>query len=363
MSTMNWKKTNDLKKAGLALLLLTMCMSCEDGSAPEPPPLEQPKKLIQIEWDDTSERIISHDVPQANYGRIHRINGDTLFLVYRNGQQKGHINIALRKSFDSGKTWEPVQILVKDNDPDYYGFGGGELLVLQNGWVVLTYEGRGLPDNNVKNNIQVKISKDKGESWGDPIIVARGRSWEPAMVQLPDGEVQLFYSSEAKWWPSPEPRPQEILMIRSMDNGLSWTEPETVAYTENKRDGMPVPLLLKDNKGIVFTIEGVGLAHSPWIIYSSITDNWNFSDLPTVQNNRRWLAVENIYGGAPYLVQLPTGETILSCHINGGRNISKWRFSTMAVFTGDEEAKNFRDSLIPGRIFLPVKGELPTPYL
>lgn len=333
----------------MCITVFASACSKTDGVPESPPPInENPKKLIHIEWDHESEKVISHDVPQANYGRVHRIGKDTLFLIYRSGRQKGHINIALRKSFDNGETWQPVKIIVPDNDPDYYGFGGGELLVLKNGWVLLVNEGRGLPDNNEKNNIQLRISKDRGETWGPRIIVAKGRSWEPAMIQLPDGEVQVYYSSEAKWWPSPEPRPQEILMCRSTDNGESWSAPETVSFTENTRDGMAVPLLLANGKGIVFAIENVGLARSPWIMYSSVADNWHYPDLGTVANGRRWRAVqEDMHGGAPYLVQLPSGETLLSCHIGGGRNIAKWRFSTMAVFVGDEEAKNFRERSYP----------------
>jgi hypothetical protein len=161
-------------------------------------------------------------------------------------------------------------------------------------------------------------------------------------------EIQLFFASEARWWPSPEPREQEILMVRSHDNGLTWSSAEQVAFIPNTRDGMPVPLLLQNNKGIVLAIENVGLPNSPWILYSTVAQRWNYPDLGTVQNGRRWLATSGgMHGGGPYLVQLPTGEILLSCHIAGGRNIPGWRKNTMAVFIGDDEAKNFRDRSYP----------------
>lgn len=314
-----------------------------------PTPDDPVQRRISIVWDHESEKKISHNAYNAEYPRVRRIKGDTLFLVYRSGPQ-GHTwdNVALRKSFDNGETWEPVQIIAQDTDPNYHGFSDPELLVLQNGWMIIAYEGRGNPDTNNNTNIQVRISKDWGETWSAPIIAYRGRSWEPAMIQLPDGEVQLFLASEARWWPSPEPRPQEILMIRSFDNGESWSEPVQVAYTENLRDGMPVPLLLQDNKGIVLAIENVGLPRSPWIIYSSLSQNWNYPDLGTVGNGRRWRAVqEDIHGGGPYIIQLSSGETVLACHMPGGRNIPGWRKNTMAVYIGDSDAKNFADRSYP----------------
>jgi len=312
-------------------------------------PSTSPPTVMKIEWDHSSEKRISHDTYSAEYPRIRRIGGDTLFLVYRSGPQ-GHTwdNVALRKSYNNGETWEPFILLARDDNPAYYGFSDPEMLVLENGWIIVAYEGRGNPDSNENNNIQVRISKDRGVTWGSPIIATKGRSWEPAMIQMPDGEIQLFYASEARWWPSPEPRPQEILMIRSHDNGENWSDPEQVAYDAGTRDGMPSPLLLNDNKGIIFVIENVGLARSPWVIHSSLSSNWNYDTLPSISNNRRWRAInENVHGGGPYIIQLPSGETILSCHIAGGRNISGWRKNTMAVYIGDSDAKNFRDRTYP----------------
>jgi len=313
-----------------------------------PPIVSGPIKTIV--WDHLSEKKISHDTYSAEYPRVKRIGGDTLFLVYRSGPNKENSwdNVALRKSFNNGKTWEPFVLVARDDHPSYFGFSDPELLVLQNGWIVVAYEGRGKPDTNENDNIQIRISKNKGGVWENPIIAAKGRSWEPAMIQLPSGEIQLYYSSEARWWPSPEPRPQEILMVRSFNNGLNWTNPIQVAFTNNTRDGMPSPLLLQDNKGLVFAIENVGLARSPWIIYSSVADNWNFDDLPSTGNQRRWRAIsDEIHGGAPYIVQLPSGEVVLSCHTPGKRNVSGWRKNTMAVYVGDSNAKNFKDVSYP----------------
>jgi hypothetical protein len=351
----------------VGLLLLVRCQKPADPAPVTPPastvaPDDQPPTdtttpTLTIAWDATA-RKLSHDVPFAEYGRVHRVAGDTLLLTYHCGDRENYWdNIAIRRSTDGGATWSAAEILVPDNDPNYYGFANPDLLVLRNGDVLLAYTGRGKPDDNAHDNIQIRLSRDRGWTFGPPRIAATGRSWEPAAVQLPDGEIELFYSSEAAWWPSPNPQ-QEILMVRSTDNAQSWSNPTHVAYTAGARDGMPVPLVLGGGKGIVFPIESVNNSQSPWVVWSSVAARYNYAGLGTPANGRRWLATsERIWGGAPYLVQLPTGETLLSTQDAGGRGIgSDWRKNTMLVLVGNSVAKNFTNLSYPWPNLPPNEG-------
>jgi hypothetical protein len=306
------------------------------------PPVDNTSPTISINWEGTATRI-SHDVYFAEYGRIHRINASTLLLTYHcGGTGDSWNNIALRRSEDNGATWGAAQIVMKTSTPGYYGFSDPDILVMKNGWLMLAYVGRGNPDDNGHDNVQIRISKDSGVNWGDPKIVAAGRSWEPGMLQLADGDIEMFYSSEAKWWPGANPE-QDILLINSTDNGDTWSVPKQVAYASGYRDGMPTPLLLNNDKGIVYPIESVNNSKSPFILWSSVDARWNYNGVGTTQNNRRWLATNDaIFGGAPFMVQLNTGETLLSMQEAGGRNIgSDWKKSTMLVFKGNSVAKNF----------------------
>lgn len=68
--------------------------------------------------------------------------------------------------------------------------------------------------------------------------------WEPSAVLLPSGEIQLFFANEGPYTHSDE---QEISLLRSYDNGYSWSHhPETVSFRSGRRDGMPA-LLFYDN--------------------------------------------------------------------------------------------------------------------
>ena len=307
-----------------------------------PAPAAVSSSSINIVWSPKA-RKISHQVYNAGYGRIQRLDSHTLLLTYHCGGIRDPTgNIALRKSEDNGLTWGNARILMTSGTPGYYGFSNPQALVMKNGWIMLAFAGKGKPDDNLHDNLQIRISKDHGESWSTPQVVTSGRSWEPGMVQLPDGDIELFYSSEAKWWPGHQVQ-QDILMIHSTDNGTSWTAPAEVGFSPGKRDGMPVPLLLKDNKGIVCSIESVRNTKSPFIIWSSTAAKWNDAERGTVQNKRRWVAISDSYfGGAPYLVQLPTGETLLSFQAKAGRNVKNVKKNTMLVYAGNDEAKNFR---------------------
>jgi hypothetical protein len=352
-----------MKNKFIYLALFLFLTSCKKDSGttvviepPQPPvyhaddlpPVDNSFPTVTVAWNSTATKL-SHDIYFAEYPRVKKLGGDTMFLLYHCGNVGNEWdNIALRKSFNGGTTWTNADIIVPDNNPNYYGFANPELLVMQNGWLMLAYTGRGNPDDNVHDNIQIRLSKDRGATWQPPIIAAAGRSWEPAMIQLPNGEIQLFYSSEAKWWPGTNPQ-QEILMVATKDNGTTWTSPKQVAYTNGMRDGMAVPLILKNNKGIVFPIESINNAKSPWLLWSSIDAKWNYAGSGSVQNDRRWLATsENLFGGAPYLVQLPQGETLLSIQDAGGRNIgANWKKSTMVVLAGNSIAKNFTNTSYP----------------
>ncbi|WEK36092.1 MAG: exo-alpha-sialidase [Candidatus Pseudobacter hemicellulosilyticus] len=310
----------------------------------ELPPTATDKPLVNIEWDHGSTRKLSHDVYFADYGRMYRLPNQDLLLTYGCGPDASNtrVNIVLRRSSDNGVTWSSPEILLDGMNSSYYrGFANAELLVMQNGWLMLTFGGKAKVDDNVHNDVQIAISKDNGYTWGAPVYISKGRYWEPYLIQLPDGEIELFWSSEAKWFPSSDVQ-QEILMSRSKDNGLSWSTPITVAYATGMRDGMPTPLILKDNKGMVFTIESIRDSKSPYVLWSSMEARWNYQNYGTMDNKRRWLAItENKFGAAPHIVQLGTGETLLAFQENDGRVVDDWRRATMLVYRGNSVARNF----------------------
>lgn len=303
----------------------------------------------KIEWLDPLTAIkLTPDGTFGDYGRVERLGTtDTLLLVYQGGPNNNDwINIYLRKSFDNGATWSDQETLmdIADYPGQYWRFCTPEIISLQNGWLLLAFEANARPDEN-ESSVQILISRDSARTWDAPIIYKTGRTWEPAMVQLPHGEIELFYSSEAKWWPGTSLY-QDIQVIRSTDNGVSWSEPEVVAYYPGKRDGMPVPINLQGNRGVAFAIETVGSGYSPYIIHREMDVNWELTKSDFLNSpNRWWVPGFSAHGGAPYLMQLPTGETVLSAHIYRGGDWHQNNYQQVMI--GDRDAKNFESLSTP----------------
>ena len=194
-------------------------------------------------------------------------------------------------------------------------------------------------------------------TWGDYQLVYQAGTdhgtgcWEPAQIQLPSGEIQLFFSNEK---PYPTTTEQEITLVRSHNNGATWSAPQRVSFRPGHRDGMPVPLALAGQKGIVIAIEDNGLAgkFKPAIICTSLADNWT-QGYAGAGSPRRWAALEvqlpnPVYAGAPYIRQFPSGETVLSVQSAEGRaSVGSLDQSQMVVYVGDSEARNFTAKSVP----------------
>ncbi|WP_157947478.1 sialidase family protein [Abditibacterium utsteinense] len=288
-------------------------------------------------------------IADGAYGRMIRLakrHGNAILCGYESGGKSW-----VKRSEDEGRTWSEATLVAQLSGA---GAANPELLQLKNGRIWLFFNGRPRRDSGQKFTISASFSDDGGKTWTmreKPIFGAGTEAkvgcWEPAALQLPSGEIQLFFANEM---PFPESDDQEIALMRSFDSGATWTAPQRVCYRVGHRDGMPVPLLLHDEKTVIFSIEDNGLAPGnalqPAIISTSLTRTWKGS----VDGNspRRWGAVvpalsHGVYAGAPYLAKLLSGETILSVQSQeGGRKEPQ-----MTVYIGDKEARNFTRKSIP----------------
>ena len=285
-----------------------------------------------IEWDKSALVLVHKG---GSYARMSRLKDGDILCCFE------HVGKAwVRRSKDNGKTWGEPTLVAKAPSGSA---SNPELLQLANGWVLFFCNER--PDDGIHHfTIQVYVSKDKGRTWQhhSPAYEAdtnpHNGCWEPSAIQLPSGEVQLFFANENPYGHSNE---QEITLLRSTDNGKTWSKPQAISFRPGHRDGMPVPCLLRNGKGIVCAIEDNGLTNmfTPAIIHTTLKDNWN-QPAADGDSPRRWQAVNKPvdaeWGGAPYIRQMPTGETILSFQSSVGR---EW--PQMVVYVGDENAKSF----------------------
>ncbi len=285
-----------------------------------------------IIWDASTLTLVQAG---GGYGRMVRLADREILCSFEwNGA------IYVRRSADEGQTWSDASLAAS------FAFGTAanpELLVLQDGSILLSYNER--PTDGVHPyTIKICFSRDNGATWQDFQLVyqaglASGSGcWEPAQVQLPSGEIQLYFSNEN---PYPLTGEQQITLVRSFDNGATWTAPQLASFRPGHRDGMPVPLALAGNSQTLLSIEDNGLAGAfkPAVVTPVIDLRWAA------------LAVEPpsaVYAGAPYLRQFPSGETVLSVQSAEGRSSpGTLDYSRMVVYTGDSTAHGFTNSSEP----------------
>ncbi len=305
----------------------------------------EPYLRSRIFWDNATRKTVFQS---GGYPRLIQLADGRLMAAVENSG----INIAF--STDKGSTWsDPIKIVTNTNNipncvPD--------LVQLTDGTIIVAYNPR--PSTPYTEDrlfgIRCKRSTDNGKTWSDEIFVNDASytfgdgCWEPFMMQLPSGEVQLYFADEGPYLTSSE---QQISLCRSFDGGQTWSAAQKVAFRAGYRDGMPSAALLHDGKTIALAFEDNGWSgindFLPTIVTCPLETNW-YDYWVSGTSSNRWQAVDysscTMYkGGAPYLRVLPWGETILSYqgHGNGLEPLA------MLAYVGNEEAKQFRGMTMP----------------
>lgn len=340
-------------KIGIALLLFagTACFGKFHYGI-----LTDTTNIIKIEWDKSSLQKLApkqnRKINYCGYPRMIKLHDNDLICVY----EAAGGSIECIKSKDAANTWsEPVTVATRQNG---INMAVPEILELDDHSLLVSYNPRPSPVDSSKHfGIRTKKSYDGGLTWKDERLLYEAGSkfgdgcWEPSQIQLPSGEIQLFFSNEGVYTNSNE---QNISIFRSFDNGLTWTDsPQIVSFRAGKRDGMPVPVLSKDKTEIMFSIEDNAIGQfKPSIIRNKLTDNWkNFVNGSSSNRNAALLQKlpDSVYAGAPYLRQLTTGEMILSYQGTEERR-NNWELSNMFVVTGEKNGRNFSNKSIPFEI-------------
>lgn len=300
-------------------------------------------KNLTIEWDNASCHFVTHGV----YARIKKVD-DRFALVYNAGDPA-----LIRFSDDSCESWgDPIEVARAEG----YGFTNSELLQLQSGKLLYMWNARPHRDTGLPFKIMFATSDDGGKSWNEArdLYVAHPKfqdgCWEPVALQLPDGEVQIYFANEAPYTESSE---QEISLMRSMDDCETWSEAEKVSFRTGSRDGMAVPIYLPHSNEIAVAIEDNGVRGRFKPVIVRTLNNWA-DGFVAAEDARREEALtpdcavhDTIYAGAPYLIRLGENHTLLSVQSTEGRKGRNEQFANMQVYVGDRDARNFCNRSTP----------------
>ncbi|HLR00239.1 MAG TPA: sialidase family protein [Sphingobacterium sp.] len=310
---------------------------------------------VRIAWDYSSQQQLSE---KGGYPRLIRLQDSSLIVIYETYTG----DIYLKKSEDEGRSWvNSTKVFAQFNYADLQGkstlvkMSNPEIIQLKNEDIILACNYRPVEENIAPYTIVIRRSTDRGETWLPPqtLYVAAPRfkdgCWEPSFLELPNGELQIYFANENPYRNSDE---QEISMLSSKDRGKSWsTKAKMISFRKNKRDGMPVPIV-KNNEIIIAIEDNKRGEFKPFTVRTKLEDNWK-EPVFGQSKNREYALNEHIddsiYMGAPYLLNLPNGQTLLSYQTNGGR-ARDWELSTLETAIGDENGRNFQHRTRPFRV-------------
>lgn len=347
-------------KSLLILICFFSFLSCsksqDNEKLLEVPALQENIDGIRISWDYSSRVKIApaqgHTEGYCGYARVIQLHDRRLACVYETSSG----NIELVFSSDSGKSWGQPQIVfgmqnnITMSVPEIIELADHSILVACNPRPREPYT----PDR--KFGIRVRKSIDGGQNWNDEQLIYEAQStfndgcWEPSFLQLPGGEVQLYFSNEGIYTSSNE---QNISIFRSHDGGDSWTkEPEIIGFRKDKRDGMPVPLFIPETGEILVAVEDNKAGEfKPTIYHEKLANNWTDGFVSANDSRRSYHPLVNslpseIYAGAPYLARLGSGEVLLSYQSTLNRS-DIWDKSSQVVEIGNSEGAGFKNRSVP----------------
>ena len=301
-----------------------------------------PAKLT-IRWEDSPTFV-----GRGGYARVKAVDNRHA-IVYNVGR-----TAIIRFSDDKCASWgEPIEVAKADG----YLYTNCELLQLQSGRLLYTWNARPLRGNTeLPFKIMYALSDDGGKSWceGRDLYIAgkefRNGCWEPIALQLPSGEVHIYFANEA---PYPHSSEQEISLMRSYDDGNKWSYAEKVSFRASRRDGMAVPTYLPHSGEIAMAIEDNGIRGTFKPVIVRTRSNWS-DGFVTGNDERREEALttrctvdDGVYAGAPYLIRLGEKHTLLSIQSTEGRVGQGHKFANMQVYVGDKNARHFCNRSTP----------------
>ena len=260
------------------------------------------------------------------YPRLKKMADGRYILFYQNGE---HGPDVLYCFSEDGMTFTEPQKLFTHTENLLYATC--DAAVLQNGDLVAVCSFR-YSSNYVRYpqqcGLAVRRSSDNGKTWSAQQIIYRGCTWEPSLLQLSSGELQVYWTNTTGLdTPEGNFTSTGTAILRSYDNGVTWTGNPSEIYTgqivsQSKTENisgvqmfseqMPVAVELHNGK-IALALE-VRLNRKPEfrlsVAYSE--DNWATALEPFTDEGPSTKLNRFCIGAGPYLAQFPSGETVLT---------------------------------------------------
>ena len=277
---------------------------------------------------------------KAQYPRLKQLSDGSYLLFWQYGTYGQHIYYAKSKNLID---WEAPKVLYNSANYKYKDEKGTEqrtyfvnldACVLRSGDILTVVSFRQNSDYlnyPERAGIYLRRSSDNGNSWSAPQQIYTGVNWEPSIIELSTGEIQVYFTQVSPgivyWGKNPDRNSTGTAMLRSTDGGKTWSPEVTespwqaqlvfqqyIMQTENGSpsftDQMSVPVELYDGTlAVACESKQTDKSFRISLIYSDPA----WSDTPALDREGPADRQNNLYSGAgPYLVKMPSGETVLS---------------------------------------------------
>ena len=335
----------------------------EAAETPLPPP-----QSPSIAW--TASPVLDH----GEWPRLHVLADGRYALTYSRVASKAapHYDYALRFSSDKGQTWSPLQTVFGHFTRPFgatntvvYAICNPELTQLPK--THPQHPGRLIATANLRpgrgaSSIGFAVSDDAGRTWsalkpllpvaGDPQVKGGRGCWEPFVLTLPDGTLNLYYSDISSYQGKPAER--NVSRFVSKDGGDTWAGPEIVVWRQGQSPGIPSALIYRDGIYLAHEAHAGGPAQ-PYVLKTSVVAPW--SEPPRVFNPLATPLAKDVYGGAPCLVQTEN-YFVLSAQValpNVGKPKSEYLRTQMRVWVMPKDKVGAAGELTA---FMPVANPL-----
>lgn len=258
------------------------------------------------------------------YTRVKQLPDGTFILFYNDEQNGTGVRSLISKD---GVTWENYSTVFEQQEDKKYA--NPDAIVLQNGDLLVCSAWRHTKTyyrDPTKGGISIKRSTDNGKTWSEEQVIFLGINWEPYFLQLRSGELQIYWTNTTNHiLPSGNNQSTGTAILRSFDNGYTWTGDITVPYsgqvvakqaTENYdgvqfyTDQMPVAVELQ-NGTIALALESrLNRKRTYRITMAYSDDNWA-EEIPADGEGPEDKFTNLFVGTAPYIRQFPSGEVLL----------------------------------------------------
>lgn len=296
------------------------------------------------------------------YPRVKKLQDGSYILLHMDYRLGG--NVFISRS-DDLVNWSPreklfgaYQTLRDGVDEDKFMYATPDAAVLPNGELLVVCSFRyakGYVLDSKYGGLMMKKSSDNGKTFSEERVIYIGRNWEPHVLVLKSGEIQVYFSHGApKFYLDPSVRHESLIktssgaaIIRSFDGGESWTPNVTDApYAAHRVSQSYISTMANGTKCFTDQMATAVELGDGSIALSCESDcgDYNFR-VTTAVSHDNWaepLGIDEAgpkdkafaftSGAGPYIAHFPSGETLLSFNRDGKQTI----------LYGDEHGKNFR---------------------